>query len=59
MSQLEKKKLSAEYKRVDAAKEEMEYKIEDLLSQIERLKEQIGIQAKRLVELDKIMKESK
>lgn len=56
MDKLEQKRISSEFKRVDAAKEEMEYRIEDLLNQIERLKANITIQDKRLEELKKEMK---
>lgn len=59
MNPLEMKKLVAEVKRVDAAKAEMEYRIEDCLSQIDRLKEQIVIQDKRLKELSELLKGSK
>ncbi len=57
MTPLERKRLMAEFKRVDSAKEDMEYKIEDLLSQIERLKQNIVIQQTKLDELTIQLKE--
>lgn len=48
---LEVKRIKMELKKVDAAKEEMEFRIEERLGEIQRLKEQISNQEKRLAEL--------
>lgn len=47
----ERKKL--EFKRVEMAKLEMEFKIKQRLEEIEKLKESIDIQESRLIELKK------
>lgn len=51
MSILEKKRLQVEYKRVNAAKEEMEYKILEYSEQIKRLEDNIEIQKAKENEL--------
>jgi hypothetical protein len=55
--QLELKKMKMEYKRVDAAKEELEFKIEERLVEITRLKEHIVIQDAKLQELAQKIKD--
>jgi hypothetical protein len=51
MNPIEIKRLLVEYKKVDAAKSEMELKIEERLSEVERIKENIKVQDARLEEL--------
>lgn len=51
MSPLELKRLQAELKRVDAAKEEMEVRILERTEEIARLEENIKIQNTKLKEL--------
>ena len=48
---LEQKRTKLELLRVSAARAEMEFKIEERLSEIERIKEHIEIQLKREAEL--------
>lgn len=50
---LELKKKKLELERVTFAKKELEFKIEERLYEIERIKEQIVIQDKRILELNK------
>lgn len=57
MSQLELKRKKLELKRVEIAKEEQRFKIEECLHQIELLKEHIKIQEKREFELANEIKE--
>lgn len=52
MKELELKKLQVEYKRVNAAREEQELRILELLEQIERLKNAIKIQLDKEQELE-------
>ncbi len=54
---LEIKKLRVDMKRVEAAREEMELKIEEKLLEIERLKQNITIQQTREAELAKKIEE--
>lgn len=54
---LEKEKKKLERKRVEMAKDEMEYKILERMADIERLKENIKIQEARMAELDRELKE--
>lgn len=51
MDSLEIKKIKAELARVTAAKLEMEYRIEERLQEIERLKEQVKLQNAKEQEL--------
>lgn len=48
---LEEKKKELELERVKLAKKELEYKVEEKLAEIDRLKEHILIQDKRISEL--------
>jgi hypothetical protein len=50
---LEKKKKELELAKVKCGKQEMEFKILERLEDIERLKENINIQDKRILELEK------
>lgn len=53
---LEIKRTKMEIKRVDAAKEEMEFRIEERLAEIERIKANIVIQENKIKELsDKLI----
>jgi len=54
---LELKKIQVEYKRVNAAREELEYRILEAQDQIERLKANIDIQKAREDELQVKIKE--
>lgn len=54
---LEKQEKLIQYKRVEMAKLEMEFKIKKLEAEIERLKENIEIQNARLNELNAEMEE--
>lgn len=51
MSPLELKKMTAELKRVDAAKEEMELRVCERMEEIQRLQDGIKIQEAKLEEL--------
>lgn len=51
MSQLEKMKKDMELKKIDAAIAELEYKIQERLEDIDRMKEHINLQLKRKQEL--------
>ena len=51
MTELEKKKKQLELARVSLAKQELELKIEERLDEIERLKVNIEVQNKRILEL--------
>jgi len=57
MSNLKKKKLELDIMKVAAAKAELEYKIEERLQDIKRMKEHIELQEKRKIELHKELKE--
>jgi chromosome segregation ATPase len=57
MDPLEVKRLKLELKRVDTAKEEMEFRIEERLAEISRLKDNIKIQEAKMAELTAKLKE--
>ena len=52
LSEFEMKKLKLEIIRVSAAKSELEFKIDERLEDIKRIKENIEVQEKRLKELE-------
>ncbi len=54
---IEKKRKALEYERVKLAKLEMEFKIEERLADIERLKGQIKAQQERMNELEEELRE--
>lgn len=51
MTELEKKKKILEIKRVEVAREEMEFRIFERLEEIERLRENIQNQDRRILEI--------
>ena len=51
MTPLDLKKIQAEFKRVDAAKEEMEVRVLERMDEVAKLQEHIKIQQEKLVEL--------
>lgn len=51
MSPLELKKIQVELKRVDAAKEEMELRVQERMEEIQRLEDNIKIQVAKIEEL--------
>jgi hypothetical protein len=55
MNELERKKLELELKKVDCAKEEMELKVLERLAEIDRLKDNIITQEKRINEIEEIL----
>jgi hypothetical protein len=56
MDALEKKRITAEWKRVDAAKEEQELRIHELQAEIDKLNKSIKISEDRLKELSEKLK---
>lgn len=56
MNDLDKKRKEVELMRVEAAKAEMELLIEEKLAEIERIKKNIEVQDKKIVELKTIIK---
>lgn len=54
---IELKKLTVEFKRVNSAREEMEYKVMEFQEQIKRLEDNIAIQKAKEEELQAKMKE--
>lgn len=59
LTSLEMKKLQVELLRVGAAKAELEFKIEEHLENINRLKDHIQIQEEKEIELRKKLEENK
>lgn len=57
MSKLKKKKLELDLMKVAAAKAELEYKIEERLEDIKRMKDHIKLQDDREKELEEELKE--
>lgn len=57
MSKLELKKTQVELMRVETARAEMEYKIEERLEDIKRLEDNIKIQKEKEIELIQRLKE--
>jgi SMC interacting uncharacterized protein involved in chromosome segregation len=57
MSNLKKKKLELDLMKVAAAKAELEYKIEERLEDIQRMKDHIKLQEDREIELIKELEE--
>lgn len=55
MKELDKKKFKLEILKVTTAKAELEFKIEERLEDINRLKDQIIIQEARVAEIEKIL----
>ena len=55
MKELDKKKFKLEILKVTTAKAELEYKIEERLEDIQRLKDQIIIQDARVAEIEKLL----
>lgn len=55
MKELDKKKFRLEILKVTTAKAELEYKIEERLEDIQRLKDQIIIQDARVAEIEKLL----
>lgn len=53
---LEKKKIQVELMRVQAAKAELELKIDERLEEIKRLEEHIKIQSNKIIELEEKLK---
>ncbi len=53
MEKLERKKKELELARVKLAKDELEYKIEERLDEVQRLRDHVEIQNKRIEELQK------
>jgi chaperonin cofactor prefoldin len=51
MSPLDIKKIQVELKRVDAAKEEMELRVQERMEEIQRLEDNIKIQVTKIAEL--------
>lgn len=55
-SNMEKKKRELELERVKLAKKELEFKIDERLEEVERLKEHIKIQDEKIQEIEKELK---
>jgi hypothetical protein len=58
MNSLDFKKLTVEFKRVDAAKEEMELRIHEREEELTRMREAVKVQSLKLEELKVKMSES-
>lgn len=57
MKELDKKKMKLELMRVTTARAELDYKVEERLDEISRLKDQIRIQDDKIAELEKLLHE--
>ena len=55
MRDLDKKKTKLELMRITTARAELDYKIEERLDEISRLKEQIKIQDDKIAEIEKLL----